>query len=149
MLPLPQTAEYALRAVCYVAEHESAGPIPGPALARALDAPANYLSKLLHQLGQLGVLTSTRGAQGGYRLGLPADQLYLASIVGPFLPEMGNRCIMGREHCRNEAPCGAHERWKAVRATTTAFFEGLTMADLLKGATTTSNTPPGPASADR
>ena len=133
MLTLPQTAEYALRAVCYIAEHERAGPVPGPAVATALGAPTNYLSKLLHQLGALGVLESVRGVHGGYHLGLPGDQLYLAAIVRPFLPEVEHRCIMGHARCRNDQPCGAHERWKSVKDTAAAFFEDLTIADLLAG----------------
>lgn len=135
MLTLPQTAEYALRAVCYIAEHEAAGPVPGPAVAAALGAPPNYLSKLLHQLGAMGVLQSIRGAQGGYRLGIAADRLVLATIVESFLPEVEHRCIMGHTRCREDLPCGAHERWKEVRDTAAAFFAGLTIADLLAGQT--------------
>lgn len=131
MLALPQTAEYALRAVCYIAEHEHAGPVPVPAIAASLGAPQNYLSKTLHQLGALGVLRSARGAQGGYRLGLPPDQLRLAAIVEPFLPPAEHRCIMGRTHCRDDQPCGAHWRWKEVRDTARTFFTDLTIADLL------------------
>lgn len=136
MLILPQTAEYALRAVCYIAEHDAAGPVSGPAIAAALGAPTNYLSKLLHQLGRQGVLGSVRGVQGGYRLGLPADQLLLATIVKPFVAEVEHRCIMGRPQCREDQPCGAHERWKDVNDTAAAFFAELTIADLL-----TVNTP--------
>ncbi len=131
MLSLPQTAEYALRAVCYIAEHEHAGPVPVPAIAASLEAPQNYLSKTLHELGTLGVLRSVRGARGGYRLGVPADQLRLATIVEPFLIPTEHRCIMGRTRCRDDAPCGAHTRWKGVNETARAFFAELTVADLL------------------
>jgi Rrf2 family protein len=131
MLSLPQTAEYALRAVCYIAEHEHAGPVPVPAIAASLGAPQNYLSKTLHQLGTLGVLRSVRGAQGGYRLGVPPGELRLATIVEPFLVPTEHRCIMGRTRCRDDAPCGAHFRWKMVNETARAFFEELTVAELL------------------
>ncbi|HEU4697810.1 MAG TPA: DUF542 domain-containing protein [Gemmatimonadales bacterium] len=134
MLTLPQTAEYALRAVCYIAEHETAGPIPGPAVADALGAPANYLSKTLHQLRTLGVLRSVRGAQGGYRLAVPPAELRLLAIVEPFLPEVEHRCIMGHAVCSDRAPCGAHWRWRQVKDVTRAFFAELTVADLLTGA---------------
>lgn len=141
MLTLPQTAEYALRAVSYIAEHEHAGPVPVAAVAASLGAPRNYLSKTLHQLGALGVLSSVRGAQGGYRLGEPAGRLRLASIVEPFLQPAEHRCIMGRTHCRDEAPCGAHWRWTEVKNTTLAFFTELTVADLLAGASHIATTP--------
>lgn len=131
MLTLPQTAEYALRSVCFIAEHEAAGPVPVSVIARALGAPQNYLSKVLHQLGALGMLQSVRGAQGGYRLGRPARALRLAEIVEPFVLPQERRCIMGRLRCRDDAPCGAHDRWKGVLSSVRDFFANLTVADLL------------------
>ena len=131
MLSLPQTAEYALRAVCYIAEHESEGPVPVSAIAASLGAPQNYLSKTLHQLGTLGVLSSVRGVRGGYTLAGRGADLRLADIVEPFLVPSEHRCIMGRELCRDDAPCGAHWQWKEVKETTRAFFMELTVADLI------------------
>jgi Rrf2 family protein len=131
MLVLPQTAEYALRAVSYIAEHEHTGPVPVSAIAAALRAPQNYLSKTLYELGTRGVLQSARGAQGGYRLAVRPDHLRLAAIVEPFLPPVEHRCIMGRTRCRDDLPCGAHYRWKEVKDTAESFFAELTVADLL------------------
>lgn len=132
MLTLPQTAEYALRSVNFIAEHQAEGPVPVSVIARALGAPQNYLSKTLHQLGARGLLRSVRGAQGGYCLGKPAGELRLADIVEPFLPEQRHRCIMGHATCRDSAPCGAHYRWKHVQGVAAEFFAGLTVADLLQ-----------------
>lgn len=133
MLTLPQTAEYALRAVSYIAEHQDEGPVPVPVLARALGAPQNYLSKTVHRLGELGVLRPVRGARGGYLLGLPPRRIRLSAIVESFLPEAEQRCVMGRPVCRDEVPCGAHRRWKEVRETARRFFAETTVADLLSG----------------
>lgn len=135
MLSLPQTAEYALRAVCYIAEHEGRGPVPVSEVAAALDAPQNYLSKTLHQLGSLGVLRSVRGARGGYMLAAGSASIRLADIVQPFLAPTEHRCIMGRPHCSDDTPCGAHWRWKEVNDTTRAFFMELTVAQLLRNDT--------------
>ena len=131
MLSLPRTAEYALRAVSYVAEHQGGGPVPVSAIAQALGAPRNYLSKVLYQLGASGVLRSVRGVQGGYLLGVQPDQCRLADIVEPFLAESEHPCIMGHVRCSEDTPCGAHRRWLEVRQTARAFFAELTMADLL------------------
>jgi Rrf2 family protein len=133
MLTLPQTAEYALRAVCYIAEHEAAGPVPVPRIAAALGAPQNYLSKTLFELSSLGVLRSVRGARGGYHLAPGAPGLRLADIVQPFVTPAERRCIMGHDRCSDDAPCAAHDRWKALRDSIRAFFAELTVADLLAG----------------
>jgi len=140
MLALPRTAEYALRAVSYIAEHQDKGPVPVSEIAKALSAPQNYLSKTLYRLGALGVLDSVRGVQGGYRLGPAPERCRLSSIVEPFLAESEHHCIMGHVRCSEEVPCGAHRRWMAVLDTARSFFSELTMADLLTppvtGATT-------------
>jgi Rrf2 family protein len=138
MLALPRTAEYALQAVSYIAEHEAAGPVPVSEIAAALGAPRNYLSKILNELGAQGVLQASRGVRGGYRLGLPPDACRLSAIVEPFLSERGHRCIMGRTRCSPEAPCGAHHLWMDIRERARVFFMELTMADLLHPASAAS-----------
>ena len=140
MLALPRTAEYALRAVSYIAEHQDRGPVPVSEIAQALGAPQNYLSKTLYRLGALGVLESVRGVQGGYRLGGAPEQCRLASIVEPFLAESDHHCIMGRVRCSDEVPCGAHRRWMVVLDTARSFFSELTMADLLTSPVTGATT---------
>ena len=133
MLSLPQTAEYALRAVSYIAEHQGEGPVPVSSIAKALGAPRNYLSKILHQLRSLGVLSAVRGTAGGYRLGAPADRIRLAPIVEPFLPAARHHCIMGHPRCGDDVACGAHEQWKLVNDTARQFFAELTLAGLMRG----------------
>ena len=135
MLLLPHTAEYAMRAVCYIAEHQDEGPVPVPAIARALGAPQNYLSKILHQLRALGVLSSVRGTAGGYRLSGPASAIRLARVVEPFMPETRNHCIMGHPRCGDDVACGAHEQWSSIKDSVRRFFSEFTLADLMNNTT--------------
>jgi Rrf2 family protein len=129
---LSQTAEYALRAVVHLAQQDSETLTPVGDIATALDVPANYLSKILNLLARTGVLESTRGPRGGFRLGAPADTITLAEVVGAFdsLKEQ-KRCLLGRPRCSDANPCGAHERWKLVKEPMVLFFEQTTVADVL------------------
>ena len=133
MLKLPQTAEYALRAVYFIAEAESGGPVRVADIAESLGVPRNYLSKTLHQLARGGVLQSTRGPRGGFRLAVPPDRLTLAQVVGPFLPAEGRACVLGRPRCSDTAPCAAHGRWKLVAERLRGFFGDTTVGDLING----------------
>lgn len=129
---LSQTAEYALRAAVWLAEHP-AGPVRVGDLAHALRVPQNYLSKTMHQLARAGVLASVRGKNGGFRLARQPGAIRLLEIVEPFEPIMDRRtCVLGRAVCSDASPCQAHERWKEVARTTAAFFSGTTLADLMK-----------------
>ena len=81
---LSQTAVYALKAVMYLAEVERGVPIRVDQMAKELDVPRNYLSKILHALARTGLLGSTRGPKGGFQLVAKPDELYLSEIVGHF-----------------------------------------------------------------
>lgn len=127
-----QTAEYALRATIFLAEHADRAPFRVGDLADALDAPRNYLSKILHALAKAGVLSSARGPAGGFRLAVDAAELPLIRIVALFDPvEEGRRCVLGREKCSDANPCGAHARWKRVAEQVASFFRTTTVADVV------------------
>lgn len=121
-------------AVLHVAEHGSERPVRVSEVARALGIPQNYLSKIMHELVREGVLVSTRGKHGGFRLAVPAGRLSLVSVVGRFdAIAQGRTCLLGRPQCSDRAACQVHWRWKAVSEQLEAFFSETTVADLLGG----------------
>ncbi|HEX2781919.1 MAG TPA: Rrf2 family transcriptional regulator [Gemmatimonadaceae bacterium] len=126
---LPQTAEYALRAVLHIASHE--GPARVGQIASAIDVPQNYLSKTLNQLVRVGVLTSARGPAGGFQLALPPDALTLERIVSAFSGMRARRCLLGMGTCGEVPHCAAHVRWSPVGTQVSDFFARTTVADLL------------------
>jgi Rrf2 family protein len=129
---LSQTAEYALRAVLGIAARSDGESVGAARLAGILGIPQNYLSKTLHQLARAGVLESTRGKLGGFRLARPAGQISLLEVVRPFDDLTGRRaCLMGRAVCSDHSPCVAHERWKLVAEQTADFFRETTVGDLV------------------
>ena len=92
---LSQTAEYALRTVLHIARTGSDGPANADAMATSLGIPRNYLSKVLHRLAQAGVLTSTRGRNGGFVLARDPGKISLAAVVGLF-DRIEPRLLRGR-----------------------------------------------------
>lgn len=106
-------------------------------MAETLDVPRNYLSKVLHRLAQAGLLTSTRGRAGGFKLNRAPDLVTLGEVMACLEPADANegRCLLGRAECSDEDPCTAHEQWCALRAQVDRFFEHTTLADLARGPT--------------
>jgi Rrf2 family iron-sulfur cluster assembly transcriptional regulator len=129
---LSQTAEYALRTVLFLADRDEAA--RADEIAQRLQIPRNYLSKTLHRLAREGVLLSTRGKGGGFRLAVPPDRLKLLRVVAPFDGiSAERRCLLGRPQCSDRNPCPAHYEWKSVSERVTAFFRDRTVEDLLRG----------------
>jgi Rrf2 family transcriptional regulator, iron-sulfur cluster assembly transcription factor len=131
---LNQSADHALRAVLFVARNEGTAPCSAELIASSIDVPRNYLGKLLNTLAQVGVLNSTRGPRGGFRLAVAPSALTLAHVVEPFqrLPER-RTCLLGNGACDPANPCRSHERWQDMADHLTAFFQVTTIEAMLSG----------------
>lgn len=128
---LSQTAEYALRAVLFLAERQDQGPVRVDQIAAALGIPANYLSKTLNTLVRARVLTSLRGPHGGFRLAVAAEDLPLLRVVAPFDKIVERRhCLLGNPECSDRTACDAHQAWKETADKVAHFFRTTTVADI-------------------
>jgi len=126
------TSQYALRALARLAAEPDGGAVLGRELAQECEVPGNYLSKLLLQLKNCGLLETTRGSGGGYRLGRPPDQIRLAQIIEVFDPErVRSTCLLGQGDCiDHQEVCAAHEAWKGVKKTYLDFLNATTLAEI-------------------
>lgn len=129
---LSQTAEYALRAVLFLADR--GGPATVDEIAERVEVPRNYLSKTLHRLAREGVLASSRGKGGGFRLAVDPHRLTLLRVVEPFHEVSAQRrCLLGRPQCNDRAPRPAHHQWRAAGERISEFFRERTVGDLVSG----------------
>ncbi|MCK5447009.1 MAG: Rrf2 family transcriptional regulator [Gemmatimonadetes bacterium] len=127
-----RTEEYALRAAVCLARRYGTGTVRARDMAKATGIPANYLSKILHQLAKAGVVASERGRSGGFTLAAPPSTVVLASVVAPFEPQVQRtRCLLGLPECSDSNPCGAHERWRTIKEATLEFLNHTTLADVI------------------
>ncbi len=102
--------EIGLRLLLRVASDETRGPVPIAVLASAAGVSTEYAAKLLRRLRLGGLLESTRGATGGYRLSRPASELTVWDAVQvldeTFLPQSYCDCgPSAREECSRTTQC--------------------------------------------
>ncbi|KAF1081245.1 MAG: hypothetical protein GQF41_2513 [Candidatus Rifleibacterium amylolyticum] len=127
---LGQTSIHVIRALIWLAAQPSDKYVGAGAIAAAIEAPQNYLGKLLQQFCAVGLLESQRGAGGGVRLALPADKITLLQIVDPIehLSQRRN-CFMG-QLCCGPQPCAYHRQWMKLHSDYVKFLESVTLAGL-------------------
>jgi Rrf2 family protein len=127
------TAQYALRAVVYLAGCGDGSPVNAADLAEAAEVPPNYMGKILNQLVRAGILRSVRGKKGGFELAVPAEKISLYKVASHF-DDLGleDKCLFGRLECSDQSPCPAHERWGIVAAQILEFFNSTTIADVIE-----------------
>lgn len=129
---LSTTARHALRSVLLLARRADRGWVSAQELSAALDAPANYLSKVLRLLVRRGLLESVRGPHGGFRLAVPASEITLESLLEIIDDSPPSTvCLMGGRPCDPSAPCVAHDRWMEVKESVVAPLRATTIADLV------------------
>ena len=128
--------DYAVRASTMLATHAAgeAGPLKGDRIATAQAIPLKYLENILSELRQSGIVRSQRGAEGGYWLARPADQITIADIIraveGPLAHIRGERA----ENLEYPDGTGAlQELWVATRASLRLVLDHVTLADVASG----------------
>jgi len=135
MLLLTRKTDYALLALASLARQTPAG-ASARGLAERLSLPLPVLRNILKQLTSRGVLKSTRGTRGGYRLARSPHQITLAQLLeaieGPM--RLARCCSVpeGKEEaqCQLEESCLIRGNMRRVHASLMQFLEEVTLEQL-------------------
>ncbi len=106
-MQLSRKADYALRAVAYVAQIKKGELASIGRIAKARNIPREFLAKILKELTRAGILVSFQGVTGGYRLAAaPKDITFLDVIEAMEGPVAVNLCVDGGHcDCTQEKAC--------------------------------------------
>jgi Rrf2 family protein len=126
---ISQTAEYALRAIVYLADQGEARTTQE--IAKATLVPASYLSKVMQALSRGQVVRSQRGLHGGFTLAKAPDELSVWDVVEAVDPIQRIRtCPLGlKAHVKL---CPLHRRLDDALALVENAFRESTVGDLLR-----------------
>ena len=80
-MKLTTKSEYALLSLIYIARHEKEGFIKVEDICTKYNISKKYLEQLLTILKQNRLLKTRRGASGGYKLAIPAEEVSIAQII--------------------------------------------------------------------
>lgn len=128
---ISKTALHALKAVAALAERP--GEFQGASsIAVRIDAPQNYLGKLLQGLIQSGIVSSQKGKGGGFQLARTPEEISLFDVVEPFdHVSRWEGCFMGKAACSAASPCAMHDQWVAIRNGYLKMLRESTVADIV------------------
>ncbi len=127
-------ADYAVRAVAELAAASGEKPMKAERIASAQGIPLNFLENILGELRHAGVVRSQRGAEGGFRLAKPAEEVTVADIIraveGPLASVRGGP---PEETKYDGAAAALPTVWIALRANLRRVVEHVTVADIARG----------------
>jgi Rrf2 family protein len=130
---LSKTTEYAIRVMSYLAR-QTDDAVSVAFLAETLAIPYKYLARLMTQLSQAGLLQSTQGKKGGYRIARPLNEIFVHQIVDVVEGlENYHRCVLGYPQCDDKDPCCMHHLWEPQLLGVRKMIYENTLADLQQG----------------
>jgi len=133
---ISKSGVHAVRAAVALAQVSNGTFVGAAQLAAQIEAPPNYLGKLLQTLAGAGLLESQKGMGGGFRLARPPHEVSLYDIVEPIdRVSRWSGCFLGGASCGNGDPCPVHARWGPVRDAYLQFLRETTVAQLRDRAT--------------
>jgi Rrf2 family protein len=126
-----RSAEYAIRAFVYLADVPNGKYAMVKNIAEESEIPTHFLAKILQQLARKGFLRSSKGPTGGFSLRKSPTEISLLELVDAIdgLSEY-ERCPSGMTECNDDAQCGMHESWKALRSRIIGYLEDTSIADV-------------------
>ena len=129
MLRLSKLTDYAVVVLVRLSHGEAVQTAPG--IARGTGVPEPTVAKVLKALAGSGLVTSQRGAHGGYRLARALDGIPVAEVItaidGPIALAA---CVDGADTCESQALCPVRGRWDPVNDAVRDALTNITLADM-------------------
>lgn len=134
-------AEYGVRLMVELGRQAERGPVSLTSVAEVENLPLSYLEHLVARLRRAGLVTSTRGAHGGYALARPASEIEMLEVVealeGPVVPmECFHEEPAGRVRCSHrdetDGTCATKFLWMKVHSGVTSALRGTTLEELIE-----------------
>ncbi len=133
MALLSKSCLYGLRTAIYCAKHTENGYIPISEIARELDIPPDFLTKILQKLTKKKLMISLRGVKGGVRLGKPSFKITIYDVINAIDGDgIFKKCFLDIHGCSEDTPCPLHESWKEYRTRFSEMLKGSSLSNLIE-----------------
>lgn len=127
--------EYGMRAMVELSRHYGHGPVSLTAIAQSATVPPAYLEQLIGPLRRADLVTSTRGAHGGYELSRAPSEIMVGEVYrvleGPVAPMDCVSEVATDDQCPLIEGCATRVVWLKVRDSIVEALDSTTLQDLL------------------
>ncbi len=128
-------AEYGLIVSLHLAKFGGKSPTPARDMAEREGLPPDYVEQILLKLRRAGLVSSVRGAKGGYYLAKDPSRVTVKDVIEAAEDHTFEvNCdvhVVDPERCRPEASCSIRPVWRALQQRIDELLEGISLADLM------------------
>lgn len=126
---------YGLRAVLDIAINGADKPVTLSAIASRQQLSEGYLEQLMLPMKRAGLITSARGAQGGYYLARPAEDILVGEVFRALEGPLALASCVSEsndENCERRGSCGSAFIWGEIQQAISGVLDKYTIADLVE-----------------
>ena len=134
-MKLSTRAKYGLRALIDLDLHSDKEAVSIQSIAGRQNISVSYLEQLMAKLKKAGIVESTRGAQGGYRLGRPENEISVGDILRVLEGSLDAVDCPGNSPmstCEGSDLCVAKFVWKRINDSITSAVDTLMLGELIE-----------------
>jgi Rrf2 family iron-sulfur cluster assembly transcriptional regulator len=128
---LTTKGRYAVTAMLDLAINRNQGPITLADISQRQGISLSYLEQLFSRLRKQGLVDSTRGPGGGYRLSRSADSIAVAEVISAVDETLDATRCKGLKNCHDARACLTHQLWTDLSEQIHDFLNDITLAEVL------------------
>lgn len=132
-MQITMSAEYAIRAMIYLAENGRENIVHIPEISAYWNIPENYLRKIIPLLRTAGLIISQRGTGGGIALALAPDSITPLQIIEAVEGKIFlNKCLINGYNCMFNEQCSVHDLWQEAQQALRTILSKKSILDLAR-----------------
>ena len=141
VLRISRKIDYAVRAMVHLASLPDGKVVPFREIGRQMDVPEDFLAKILKTLVDHGLVRSSRGPHGGYRLARAASTINVLEVIEAAEgPVAINVCLDEDDGCKRQGFCTITPVWQEAQDRMLEVFRATTLDTLAGRSVATSPT---------
>ena len=134
-MQLNLTTDYAIR--CLLTINEKGGGVSSKTISEEIAVEREFTQKILRSLRDAGLVTSTRGKEGGYSLARPLSEISMLDVLIVTEDTMCiNRCLEPDHYCSRHGianGCPAHGFYTSFQRTLDKVLTEVSLQDVIDG----------------
>ncbi len=131
IMKLTTKGRYAVTAMLDLAINRDRGPVTLADISQRQGISLSYLEQLFSRLRKRGLVDSTRGPGGGYRLSRAAEAIGVADVIAAVDETVDATRCKGQQNCSDSRACLTHQLWTDLSNQIRDFLDGITLAQVL------------------
>ena len=130
-MKLNTTSQYAIRIVTYIVQNGQNNKHTAKDISEKLSIPYKYMTRIMSLLVEGGIISSSRGREGGYSIEKELSQITIEHILEAVKESLHQKeCLLKNDLCDERKKCLLHDKWNSPKKAIHDMFQNTSLEDI-------------------